>query len=73
MDDFPIKSNEWINAFVAHNWIAVAVTLSVLSGLAERLKNKKYFKWVSGLYAVCRDAWKVVRPPSTEKKPPPAE
>lgn len=67
MDDFPLKLNDWINAFVANNWLAVAVLLSILAGLAARLKGRwgTIFK---GIYEIGRDAWKVVRPPSKESK-----
>lgn len=74
MDDFPLKLNDWINAFVSYNWLAVAIFLAILAGLANRLKGKLKIKNVSigdiisGLYEICRDAWKVVRPPSKESK-----
>jgi len=64
MDDFPLKLNDIINAFVAHNWIAVAVLLAVLAGLSKRCGSK----WITGIYSVFRDAWKVVRPPSNDSK-----
>lgn len=60
MDDFPLKINDWINGFVAHNWIAAAVVLSVLGGLAEK------YGWAKFIYDLFRNAWKVVRPPSNE-------
>jgi len=69
MDDFPLKLNDWINAFVAHNWIGVAVLLAILAGLKERCKEAPKFTWVGDIYDICRDAWKVVRPPSNGKKP----
>lgn len=64
MDDFPLKLNDWINGFVAYNWLAVAVVLAILNGLSEK------HPWLKEIYLVFRNAWKVVRPPSNETKKP---
>ena len=69
MDEFPLKLNEWINAFVAHNWLAVSVLLAILAGLKERFKDGRSATFFNPLYDIARDAWKVVRPPSEKKTP----